>query len=258
MPTEFKLDDCLGLSKKEVHRTQDQEGICKHVANSNGFQYACHPVIIENEPFALLHYYYQSAQISSYQLKLARIAADTVKLALANLRMKERLREDSIRDSLTGLFNRRYMIETLNLEIAQADRSGKPLAAIMIDIDHYKNINDRFGHAVGDHVLVGVGRVLQENIRRGDIACRFGGDEFVLVMPGMSLDVGIARAESIREKISDLDFAFGHDNSVRISLSLGVATFPQQAGDVESLLKAADNALYTAKEKGRNQTVAAT
>jgi len=257
MPTEFGLDDCLGLSRQAVHRTQEHQGICKHVKNSNGFQYACHPVIIEDEPFALLHYYYQSAQISAYQLNLARIAADTVKLALANLRMKEKLREDSIRDSLTGLFNRRYMIETLNLEIAQAERTGRPLAVIMADIDNYKNINDRFGHAVGDHVLFGVSRVLQENIRRGDIACRYGGDEFVLVMPGVSLEVGMTRAESIRAKIEHLDFSFVTGDSGRISVSLGVATFPQQAEDVESLLKAADNALYVAKGQGRNQTVAA-
>jgi len=256
---EFEVDDCLGLARNEVYRVGEfvPGQSCRHVDKGNGHHYACHPVIMDGTPFALLHYYHLGLELSESKLRLARIGADAIKMALSNLRMRENLRQETIRDPLTGLFNRRYMTETLDLELARAERSRRPLSLIMVDVDHYKSLNDQYGHSLGDKVLVQVSQLFENNIRRGDIACRYGGDEFVLVMPGVSLEVAIERAEHIRHQVMKMRVPVEGGGEETISLSMGVAAHPLHGHNAESLLRAADQALYQAKEAGRNRTFSA-
>lgn len=257
--SELAKDECRGLSRGEVYRVgpEHPEQPCTHVEMKNQLDYICQPLMVEGFPFGLLHYHYRSSDLSDNQMQLALIVVDAVKLALTNLKMKEDLRQESIRDPLTGLFNRRYLAETLKLEIFKAHRSNKPLSIIMIDIDYYKQINDCFGHPRGDQILILISQLFMENIRSGDIACRYGGDEFILVLPGAPMEVAFTRAELIRQETRNMNINFdeGWDHSVTISM--GVSSYPDNGNTVEALIQAADKALYRAKQEGRNRTSAA-
>ncbi|HSN40440.1 MAG TPA: diguanylate cyclase [Burkholderiales bacterium] len=182
------------------------------------------------------------------------IRAVQTQSAKLNQVMQE-LHEQAITDTLTGLFNRRYLREVMERELAGARRRGGSIAMMMIDIDHFKKINDTFGHGAGDLVLRKVGALLKECIRASDIACRFGGEEFALVLPEASLDGASQRAEEIRSAISALDLQYGETALGKITASLGVAFFPGHADSPETLIRAADEALYEAKGAGRDRVV---
>ena len=165
---------------------------------------------------------------------------------------EQRLHEMAVHDPLTGLFNRRYMVETLAREMARAQREASPLSLILLDIDRFKQLNDTFGHLGGDRVLQSLAALLLECIRQGDIACRFGGEEFVLVLPGVPLATALERAERVRARFADLRVPF-EDTEIRATISLGAANFPQDGVSGEELIRCADMALYRAKERGRNR-----
>jgi diguanylate cyclase (GGDEF)-like protein len=170
---------------------------------------------------------------------------------------EEKLREESVRDILTGLFNRRYLEETLAREVKRADRKKYSLGLIMIDIDHFKKINDTLGHAAGDAFLKEFGQLLKSQVRQYDIACRFGGEEFVLMLPEVPMDLAKERAENLREKTKQLRVKYEEHTLDPITISLGVAVFPEHGATGEAVLKAADEALYKAKREGRDRVVAA-
>ncbi len=167
------------------------------------------------------------------------------------------LRDLSIRDHLTTLFNRRYLDETLEREIQRAARSQAQLGIIMMDIDHFKRFNDKYGHAAGDELLKEMGKLLYAHIRMADIACRYGGEEFVLVLPDASLEVSRQRAERLRQEVKQLRLKIKNQNMGAITVSLGVAVFPDNGSSGKALLKSADAALYLAKRAGRDRVVMA-
>lgn len=164
-----------------------------------------------------------------------------------------KLRELSVRDSLTGLFNRRYMEETLDREIRRAIRKQLPLTVVMADIDGFKVINDSVGHVLGDNALVKVSAFISKNIRASDVACRFGGDEFCLILPDCSLQEGIKRANALRAEMEQLTFNPDEEGIDGITLSFGVAALPEDGATREELVGAADAALYSSKRAGRNR-----
>lgn len=195
-------------------------------------------------------------QIARLNRRLRKAMADMV-VVQARLRESEtRLQQQAIRDGLTGLFNRRYLDETLELEIAQARRQGNPLSVVMLDLDHFKKVNDTYGHQAGDEVLKALGSMLREDSREGDILCRYGGEEFCLVFPNMPLTAAVARVEFWRQKFAALPIAFG-DFSMQVSFSAGVACYPDHGEHRDGLIERADAALYQAKHQGRNQVVVA-
>ncbi|HZZ94755.1 MAG TPA: diguanylate cyclase [Usitatibacter sp.] len=163
----------------------------------------------------------------------------------------------SMRDPLTGLFNRRYLDVTMERELQRARREGAPIGAILLDLDHFKRLNDSFGHDAGDYVLERTGELLAHATRGSDIACRFGGEEFALILPGASLENTRKRAEAIRASFEALDLVYGGTRLAPLSLSAGVSALPAGAFEWASLLHQADKALYAAKESGRNRVVAA-
>ncbi len=165
----------------------------------------------------------------------------------------ESFRELSVRDHVTQLFNRRYLEETLAREIQRSGRSHHPIGVIMFDIDQFKQVNDRWGHAAGDAVLQEIGRCAKLHIRGGDIACRYGGDEFVLVLPETSRVATRKRAEQLREAIRQLEQDYDGEELGPITITLGVANYPTHGSTGEELLKSADKALYRAKSEGGNQ-----
>ena len=166
------------------------------------------------------------------------------------------LREEATRDALTGLYNRRYLEETLKRELVRAAREGHPLSILMVDIDHFKQLNDTYGHQAGDKVLRATGSLLQQHARTSDIPCRYGGEEFVVVLPDMSLEAAWGRAEQVRRDFADLRIAFG-DAQLAVAMSIGVSVYPGHGKTADELICAADKALYEAKQTGRNKVCVA-
>ena len=180
-----------------------------------------------------------------------------VALAFANLRLRETLRSQSIRDPLTGLFNRRYMEETLERELHRAARHQTLLGVLMIDIDHFKLFNDTFGHGVGDALLEELGSFLRANVRSEDVPCRYGGEEFIIILPEANLEDTVRRANQLRQGIAGMKLQ-RHGKSIGpVTISQGVAGFPEHGASAGQLLQAVDAALYRAKRGGRDRVVVA-
>jgi diguanylate cyclase (GGDEF)-like protein len=178
-------------------------------------------------------------------------------LQLGEVRVLQgKLEEQAVRDSLTGLFNRRDLDDALPRELQRAQREQYPVAIVLADIDRFKRVNDTYGHQAGDIVLQALATLLKENVRGGDLPCRWGGEEFVLVLPRMSLEHAMARADALRASFAGLRLELD-GQPVRLTLSAGVAVYPVHAGNVVALLLAADEALYAAKNGGRDQVQAA-
>jgi len=162
------------------------------------------------------------------------------------------LQEQAIRDPLTNVYNRRYMAEFLDQELARAERSGNPVSVAIMDMDNFKQFNDTYGHKCGDVVLQAFANFLVERTRRGDVVCRYGGEEFVIIMPGAALDVSAARMENWRQDFSETVIPYD-DMKFSATFSTGVAVFPQDAKSSDAILQVADRALYRSKDNGRNR-----
>jgi len=231
---------------------------CPHLSDSPP-AYLCVPMMAQGEALGVLHLAAAQEQmrLTEAHQGLAQTVAEQLSLALANLRLRETLRNQSIRDALTGLFNRRYLEETLERELYRAARSQHPLGIIMLDLDHFKHFNDTFGHDAGDLVLRELGQLLQAHIRGSDIACRYGGEEFTLILPEAPLETTRERAETLRIAVKRLVVQHRGQPLGALSMSLGVAAFPEHGAAADGLLHMADQALYQAKREGRDRVVVA-
>ena len=262
MVPEFALEECWALRRGKAYVVEDTQAelLCQHFTTPPPpHGYICLPMMAQGELLGMFHLEIgqphpgapEDARVARIEAKkrLATTVTEQFGLALANLKLRELLRTQSIRDQLTGLFNRRYMEESFVREIHRAQRQGSTLGIIMGDLDHFKKINDTYGHEEGDVILRNVGAILQKSIRQDDIACRYGGEEFTVIMPSASRAIVLQRAEQIRERIK-------RHVSVKqepVTISLGMALFPEDGQSAETLLNAADAALYQAKERGRDQ-----
>ncbi len=256
----FGPDDCWALRRGRAHISpaHDRARRCGHLSGEAPLDRAhlCLPLTAQGEPLGLLHLSQAApGEFKEASRRLAQTVADSTALALANLRLRESLRSQSVRDVLTGLYNRRYLEETLEREVRRAARASRALGVIMLDIDHFKQFNDTFSHAAGDAVLRSLGDFLQRHVRGGDIACRLGGEEFVLILPEASLEAVQERAATIQSGAHMLSVDYGGQALGRISVSAGIAVFPEHGNNASALLEAADAAMYQAKREGRNRVV---
>jgi diguanylate cyclase (GGDEF)-like protein len=182
----------------------------------------------------------------------------TIEAQLATIEeLRAELQEQAIRDSLTGLFNRRYLDEMLARELARAEREGYPVSVALLDADHFKDLNDTYGHATGDRMLAAVGELLGEGVRGGDVACRYGGEEFLVILPNAAQEDAVGRAEEWRTGCAALRVTADDGRTVGITVSIGIATAPRDGADPAAVLAASDRALYAAKRGGRDRVVTA-
>jgi diguanylate cyclase (GGDEF)-like protein len=262
---DFKPSSCWAIRRGHLHFVQNPEidPICPHVKGFSGSLYLCAPMIAQGEVLGMLHLQIHTEDEKPAAEEIEKLYFSKQMMVtsllehyappLTNLRLRETLKMQSIHDHLTGLYNRRYMMDTLEFEARRAKRHNTTLGIIMVDVDHFKQFNDTFGHEVGDIVLRELGSFLRNNIRQEDIACRYGGEEFILILPSTSLENSRMRAESLREKI-EKKLTINHLKKIHsITISLGVAVFPLHGETIEETLNAADSALYLAKTNGRNR-----
>jgi len=267
----FPPDECWALRRGQLHRVEGRSGIaCRHVTPSSAVT-LCIPMQAQSDMLGILHLILaepassedphegeeEKDPLHAAKQKLAVTVTEQVALALSNIRLRETLRNQAIRDPLTGLFNRRYLEEVLEQEISRAERNNQQIGVIMIDIDHFKRYNDTYGHEAGDAVLSELGRFLERSLRGGDTPCRYGGEEFMVLLPGASLESALLKAERLREEVKQLNVQHRDRSVGAITLSLGVACYPDQGSTGEGLLRAADQALYQAKVEGRDRVVSA-
>lgn len=253
--------DCWAVRRNQTHVCDDvNSGIpCPHVdiaqVNTSAAT-ACLPLSAHGEVMGWM-YLSGPGPGPLPDLALLEQVAEQFSLALANLRLQEELRHQSIRDPLTGLFNRRYLEESLTREISRCQRRKLPLAVLMVDLDNFKSFNDRHGHPGGDALLSAFGRLIQANCRPEDIPCRFGGEEFTLILPEAGADIGLQRAKAILAATAHMVVSHQGMPLGRVTTSIGIAVLPENGTTGSSLLEAADKALYQAKSDGRNRVCAA-
>ena len=259
-------DQCISLRHGHLATTMPDElrSNCPYLQAFPGDCHLCVPVHVHNEVLGTLHLHFTPETIAypdadwqplleAKQILVTRIA-EQYALFLVNLRLRETLRMEAIRDPLTGLYNRRHMEAALKREAARVERHDSTLGIIMLDIDHFKQLNDRYGHEAGDMVLQELGRFLLNNVRNEDIACRYGGEEFLIIMIESSLQTTRKRAIELCSKIRRLRVDY-HNPPISFTISAGVAALPEHGPGVTHVVKAADMALYQAKTEGRDQVV---
>ena len=261
----FPVDRCWALRGGTPHFVGDpaRDVRCLHLGPDATRASVCLPLAAQGQTIGLLvlagprGVQTDGGPPLEERRNLAVTLASQVSPALANIRLREILHEQSVRDALTGLYNRRYMEETIRQTLHRVQRSHAPLCVIMIDIDHFKRYNDQHGHDAGDALLRALGAFLRGELRESDTACRYGGEEFAVIMPDAALDVGRSRAERIRERVRELRVATPAGELSGITLSLGVAVYPENGTDRDTLIGSADRALYRAKSEGRDRVILA-
>ena len=255
-PPTISPDTCWAMKRGKPHINEAGSHAlrCEHTATEKAFLEI--PMLARGEIYGLLQVIPADGASASSLTDVTPLAvalADGMSLALSSIALREKLRNQALRDPLTGLHNRRFMEEVLERFVLHAEGHGSPIGAIMIDLDHFKRLNDQHGHAMGDAVLRDVAGTLLASLRRTDVACRYGGEELLVLLPDADLAAAMAKAEIIRARIADLASAYGFP----ITASLGVAAIPETSTQSADLLKSADAALYEAKRSGRDKVVAA-
>jgi diguanylate cyclase (GGDEF)-like protein len=264
----FSPDQCWALRRGSVHVHVGglSDPRCSHLPGegpsvcipliANGLAIGTLSIQNDDPPLLVPHPEFDM-QAFARRRHLAATVAEHFALAIANLGLRESLRSQAVRDPLTGLYNRRYMQEFLERELHSARRKHRPLSVLMLDLDHFKRYNDNFGHSLGDKALVAVGEVLLRSVRAEDVACRYGGEEFTLVLPECSLLQATARAEQIRLRLKEYRALTAGQPADVLTVSIGVAAFDETTDRVDLLLNFADEALYEAKRAGRDRVVVA-
>jgi diguanylate cyclase (GGDEF)-like protein len=253
--------DCWAMRRGVVHETSDVRASlrCRHYNGIGAGDQFCIPVMTQNGPIGLLTLHVpttregdNSISRGRRNLSLMTGIADRLGPTLSGIELRTRLHEDSIRDPLTKLYNRRFMDESLRRELLRARRGQAPVSLILLDLDKFKHINDEYGHDIGDQVLIMLANQLNKSVREEDFVYRYGGEEFVIVLPGADLDIAKQRAEQACEAVRAMRVETGK-TPLHVTISAGVATYPVHGMNHDQLLVQADKALYVAKQSGRDR-----
>jgi diguanylate cyclase (GGDEF)-like protein len=262
----FAPDNCWALRRGRAHIIEDMNAgpVCPHLKHLPAMAYACIPMIAKGEVIGLLHVRDGNSMDEKDKQELVDILqeiavslSEYLSLSISNLKLRETLKFQSIKDPLTGLFNRRFMVESFNREIGRAARKQAKIGLIMMDIDHFKKFNDSWGHAAGDELLIQLGKFFKERTRESDVACRYGGEEFAILMPESEIEDTFKRADKLREEVKNIRAYVGSQLLPPVSISMGIAEYPTHGKNADDLLHIADTALYRAKQEGRDKVVTA-
>jgi diguanylate cyclase (GGDEF)-like protein len=257
---DFEPSACWALRTGHPHLVPagDSTARCAHAAGEK-HSYLCVPILAQGKTLGVMHFQATDAmpELDTTGQSFKVTFAAQIGLSIANIQLREALRSQSVRDALTGLYNRRYLEEVLEREVRRASRSAQSLGVIMVDLDFFKTFNDSYGHDAGDAVLREIATSLTKGIRAEDFVCRFGGEEFVIILPTADLASSRARAERLRERTRELTILHQGKSMGMITISVGVAAFPEHGTSPKELMAAADAALYEAKRGGRDQVVVA-
>jgi diguanylate cyclase (GGDEF)-like protein len=255
---DFEPSACWALRTGHPHLVLagDNTARCAHAAGIP-HTYLCIPILAQGETLGILHFQAteEQPQMETSELSFKTTFAGQVGLSIANIRLREALHTQSVRDALTGLYNRRYLEEVMDREVRRAGRGQQSLSLLMLDLDHFKQFNDTYGHDAGDTVLREAATLLLKNVRAEDFVCRFGGEEFVVILPTADQAGARSRAERLRTKMKETTVMHQGKSLGIVTFSLGVATFPENGTSPKELMAAADAALYEAKRGGRDQVV---
>lgn len=250
-------EGCWGLRRGRTYEfgASEVDFTCDHAEPHDGRPYYCFPILAHGETVGSMHLRAAAGHEQAFRCnkKLARMCAEQISMAIANVRMRDQLQDQSVRDPLTGLFNRRHMTECLRKAINNSQNTGVPLSLIAVDVDHFKKFNDNHGHDAGDMILRAVGTALEKACDGDQVACRMGGEEFTLILPGVKNDDVLRKAEHLRKAVEAISLRYGEKTLPTVTISLGVAHYPQHGTLPQELMRGADEALYVAKAKGRNQ-----
>ncbi len=251
----FTPNECWALRKGHQH-TSLEHGIqtsCHHWSEPLEDQTLCIPLVAQGETIGILHFVISPKDSLNETQSMINAIAEQVGLTLANIQLRDSLREQAIRDPLTGLFNRRYMLEAIEQSHSRAERNKTEISIMMIDLDHFKLFNDNFGHEAGDHILKAVSQVLKDSLRQEDIACRYGGEEFCIVCPTTGEQHALQIAERIRQGIRSLELNINQLSLGTVTTSIGIAVYPHHAINMNDVIRIADEFLYLAKKNGRDR-----
>jgi len=256
----FPPETCCGLRSGQLRwRAHGASQIdCSHFIGSTPGCYLCVPLVAHGDTIGVLYIgcpHEADREIVENRTEGIRQLVQLTAMALASLEMRKKMEHQSIRDGLTGLFNRHFLEIALERELARATRRKGSLAVLMIDIDHFKKLNDQFGHSAGDAVLKEVAHTFSTCVRTEDLVCRYGGEEFTIILPDITSEAAFNRAEVIRKAVANLRTELDNDLYSSITISIGAAIFPQDGQTSELLLRHADAALYRAKREGRNRVI---
>jgi diguanylate cyclase (GGDEF)-like protein len=253
---------CWGLRRGRpyAYGLSEVDFVCEHAEPHDHRPYFCFPVLAHGETVGLMHLK-AAANVSDADFrgtrKLAQMCAEQISMAIANVQMRDQLQDQSVRDPLTGLFNRRHLTDSMRKLILRSQKNSQKLNIVSVDVDHFKKFNDNHGHDAGDMVLRAVGAALDSACDGDEIACRIGGEEFMMLLPALDGDGAFNRAETLRKTVENITVRYGDKNLPRITVSVGLATYPDHGMMPQDLMRAADDALYAAKGNGRNQVVIA-
>ncbi|EHL29991.1 hypothetical protein LDG_8044 [Legionella drancourtii LLAP12] len=256
LPKLFLPMDCFAIREANTNLVDDpQKSVpCNHYLTTPEGGYIGLPLMVQNELIGVIHLLAaKGKKLTQHQEDMANSFGHIVKLALANINLRASLSELTLHDPLTNLYNRRYLNEFLSRELVRIAREKNTLCVAMLDIDNFKNFNDTYSHLAGDEVLKSIGQLLARNFRKSDISFRFGGEEFSVILLNMTLDNAVQRMEQFRKQLKNT-IAYYKDRPLPgITISIGVAEAPQQGATIEEIIKAADHALYAAKEAGKDR-----
>ena len=256
----FPPNTCCGLRSGQLHwhGPGASQIHCDHFIAEAPSRYLCLPLVAHGDTIGILFVECPSEEIQEIVESRSESIRQLVQLtamALASLEMRRKLEHQSVRDGLTGLFNRHFLEIALERELARASRRKSGLAVLMIDVDHFKKLNDQYGHSAGDAILKEVARVFSANVRSEDLVCRYGGEEFTIILPDISPDNAYIRAEVIRQAVANLRTELTNELYSTVTISIGGATFPGDGQTSDALLRHSDAALYRAKREGRNKVI---